>query len=283
MAKKESTRRVATLGRAKPARQRNRSGAVEVREITGTRAVDKILPRHWPPIRAYRPLHAIGLAASIHERGLVEPIVIDADGKLLAGAHRLGACRILAASEGERAVAMLDAMEELSRPGAKPPAAKSWSEALSAVPLGTGALSALAVPVRIFPFRSSEDRVQAHKIEVAENEHREDMTRKELATYKDFLEETGEFTFSQGRPKKGQKSGYQEMSATTGIAPRTLRSWLGGTKSGRPAAFSQSDQREHDIKKLRETAQRVMKRHSDQLDKATRDAIEIMLAHLDRA
>jgi len=262
-----------------------KAGKVPTRP-TGTVKMDKILPRHWPPIRAFRPLHAIGLAASIHEDGLVEPIVVDREGRLLAGAHRLGACWLLAAGEGERVVAVLDAMEQLSRPGAKHPDAKIWSPAMVSVPLGTGKLDPLAIPVRIFPFDSAKQRAQAHKIEVTENEQREQMTRPELEAYMDFLQETGKFTFSKGRPPKGVKSGYQEMAANTGINKQTLRKMLSPRKIGKPTSFSaeemQKRQLAHDVKKLRETAQRVMARHGEVLNKHQRSALEVLLAEFSR-
>lgn len=289
MAKKKSERRVATLGRAKPARQRNRSGAVEVREISSTRSIDKIKPRALPPTRGLDPAHVVTLSTSIHALGLEQSITIDADDNLIAGAHRTAACRVLAAPDGHRVAELLKCMRELS-PGTASPDKGPWIAELNAIPDGTGAYNPLATPVRVYAFDSHKDSTKALALEVAENEQRKDYTPKEALAFHRRLVNAG-YHDDVGAPKAGKVSATKAVSTVIGKHERTIRRWLKKARDEEAMAKKMGEdgirtyvlieREKKDRQHLRQSAQRYMKKHSERLDKSTRDAIEIMLAHLD--
>ena len=52
--------------------------------------------------RPLRASHVVALAESIAVLGLLEPLIVDTLGHLLAGAHRLAALRILATADAAR-------------------------------------------------------------------------------------------------------------------------------------------------------------------------------------
>ena len=209
-----------------------------------------------------------------HALGLIEPVASDADGHLLAGAHRLAACKVLAATE--RAVAMLDAARDLS-PGAPAiDAAKSWTQPLMALDEGTGQLNPLLVPVRIFALRSGDEADRALAIEAAENEQRQDYKPKEVRALYERLKASG-FRIKRGRPKKGEKSAIPVIAAVINKSERHVRSMVRpAQKIGSTSNFSEDYDRNH----LRQSAQRYLKRHGEDINSRRRQAIEILLAEL---
>jgi len=279
MADKKSKRRVATLGRAKPARARNRGGKPEVREIASTRPVGRIKSRVSTPTRALDPSHVVALAESIHALGLIEPIVLDADDHLLAGAHRLAACRVLAAPDGPRTAALLAGMRELSI-GAEPPSTGPGVGALSAIPDGPGELTAVAVPVRVFAIRSSEDQQTALAIEATENEKRRDYSKQEVLGLWNRLEAAG-YRTKPGKQKRGQKPELPLMKAIIGKSERHIKRMVkadeGGNDKGTYVPLSEPKDRAH----LRQSAQRYLSRHAGEADAKTKELVEALLNHLD--
>lgn len=143
-----------------------------------------------------RPLnhdHTQALADSIAAIGLIQPLAVDNQGRLLAGGHRRAAIEILMQQDRK--------------------SYKKW------FPQG--------VPVHQFDFDASEDEGLALAIEATENEKRRDYTPTEVRDLADRLKAAG-YHFSDGRPKKGQKALIPSLSIIVGKSHRTLHRYLSG-------------------------------------------------------
>lgn len=142
-----------------------------------------------------RPLnakHVEVLAESIAVLGLIEPLVIDNQGRLVAGGHRLAAINHL--KETRR-----DKYQE-----------KFPSE---------------LIPIRRLPFNADDDPELALQIEVAENEQRRDYTSTEVKAIAARLRDSG-YADVKGRPKKGQKALMPALSVVVGKHLRTIQRYL---------------------------------------------------------
>jgi len=261
MAKK---RRAMSVGGGARAKRRE----VDVPTIAEMRDLTTIKPRVGTPTRGLDPVHVVKLAASIHALGLIEPIAIDADGHLLAGAHRLAACQVLAATE--RGVAMLDAVRDLS-PGAPAiDAAKSWTGPLGELEKGTGELNPLLIPVRIFALRSGDQEERALAIEAAENEQRQDYKPAEVRALYERLKASG-FRVKRGRPKRGEKSAVPVIAAVINKSERYVRSLV---RPAQPIGSTSNLSEEYDGKRARQALMRYRTRHDKGSPDKTTDATE---------
>jgi len=137
--------------------------------------------------RKIREKHVKALELSILAIGLIEPLVVDQDGVLLAGGHR------------KAAIANLRQDETLFK---------------KVFPNG--------VPVRVMPFSAADNPAKALQVEVAENEQRRDYTAKEIRSIAEQLKEAG-FEELKGRPSKTQKPLMPALSAVVGKSVRQLR------------------------------------------------------------
>lgn len=157
--------------------------------------------------RKLKQKHVEALELSILAIGLIEPLVVDQDGILLAGGHR------------KAAIASINKDQNLFN---------------KVFPDG--------VPVRVMPFSSSDDHNKALQVEIAENEHRRDYTAKEIQAIAKRLKEQG-FEQTKGRPKKGQKSLIPALSAVVGKSKRRVQEILKGesAENTRNRAFSESN------------------------------------------
>ncbi|MBD3887622.1 ParB N-terminal domain-containing protein [Phormidium tenue FACHB-886] len=144
-----------------------------------------------------RPLnskHVESLAESIAVLGLIEPLVIDNQGRLLAGGHRLAAINHLKETQ--------------------------WDKYQEQFPDES-------IPIRRLPFNADEDAELALQIEVAENEQRRDYTPAEVKAIADRLRKSG-YVDVKGRPKKGQKALMPALAVVVGKHLRTIQRYLGG-------------------------------------------------------
>ena len=133
--------------------------------------------------------HVESLAMSIAAIGLIEPLVVDKDGILIAGGHRKAAIAFLENKpEGDKL------LENLFPGG---------------------------IPVRVMPFSASGEPDKALSIEIAENEHRRDYTRDEIMGIAERLKNAG-FEELKGRPKKGQKPLMPALTAIVGKSKRQV-------------------------------------------------------------
>jgi ParB family chromosome partitioning protein len=143
------------------------------------------------------------LAESLDALGLLEPLVVDKVGRLLAGKTRLIALRRLAAKNPDR-----------------------WGK----------------VPVRRMDFDAEADPARALAVEVAENEQRRDYTPAEVRALAERLADAG-FKATAGRPRKGTKALLPALGAVVGKSKRTLLRWLDPDAEGEtvpPVTFSQA-------------------------------------------
>ena len=154
--------------------------------------LDSIQERLSGDTRPLNQKHAEALAENIGAIGLIEPLVLDNQKRLLAGGHRLAALHLL-------------------RQNDQPAFSHQF-------PNGT-------IPVRFLPFDSEQDTELALQIEVAENEQRRDYTPTEVRAVADKLREAGYRTVA-GRPKKGEKALVPALSLIFGKSLRTVERYL---------------------------------------------------------
>jgi ParB family transcriptional regulator, chromosome partitioning protein len=132
--------------------------------------------------REPKPEAVEALAESIDALGLLEPLVVDRLGALLAGKTRLLALRRLQRKAPER-----------------------WDR----------------VPVRRMPFIAADEPAAALAVEVAENEQRRAYTPGEVKALAERLKAAG-FRATRGRPRKGQKALLPTLGAVVGMSKRAL-------------------------------------------------------------
>ena len=136
--------------------------------------------------------HAEQLMQSIHDIGIIHPVVIDQNGVLLAGGHRLLALQMLQNHHKDRFF--------------------EW------FPDGK-------VPVRRMPFTVESNPDWALDIEIAENNVREDYTPDEVWAIAELLKEKG-YKDTPGKPKAGEKRLRPALMTITGKSERSIRRYL---------------------------------------------------------
>lgn len=273
MAKKKIVPRgVVGKGGAKEVVRRRQPKTIQ--SEAGVVPLTKISARIGDATRGLNLDHVADLAESIHALGLIQPIAVDSDGHVIAGGHRLAAMRVLAAPAGERTSVALDQVgqAEVDRITAKP------LERLSHLPDGTGAFNPSRVPVRVYDIKAGDAKAEALAMEVAENEKRRDYSRQEVIGLWERLGAAG-YRVTPGKPKKGQKPALPLMRAVIGKSERHIKRMIKQAESKDKVPYVPLSE-EVDRKHLRQSAQRYLKRHGEDLDSSTKNAIEIMLAHL---
>ena len=179
-------------------------------------ALSKIKPRPHGDTRELDAGHVLELAESISALGLIEPIVIDIEGRLVAGGHRLEAMRLLMASPG----AQIQRLEEL--------AGKSLEREHERIEaLVPGELDSKAIPVARLDFDANTDPDRAFRLEVAENEKRRDYSAAQVREWYDRLRELG-YEEVKGRPRRGTKPIGPTLTAVIGRSYRTIRRLMDG-------------------------------------------------------
>jgi len=191
----------------------------------------RIRERHGGDARALDPDHVLDLGESIAALGLLEPLVVDLSGRLLAGAHRLAACRLLAVDDDAGRGAQLGSLCERTLTDSQ----RERAQALDALAAGRQLPDGL-VPVRVYQVEASEDPGLALAIEAAENEKRRDYSRAEVAALADRLRAAG-FIDRRGRPRAGERALRPALAAIIGRSERQVRRLL-QDKSGQTSALS---------------------------------------------
>ncbi len=175
--------------------------------------------------------HVISLSESITALGLIEPIVIDQKGRLLAGAHRLASVRLLKQDHG-------DAYD------------KHFPED--------------AIPVRIMPFDADQEPNKALECEVAENEHRRDYTVKEVRELAERLKSAG-YLATRGRPQKGEKALVPALQVIVGKSRRTLTRYLAENDNEKNEPNGSFIKLQQVVKKLQKDLNAVVKLELDEV------------------
>jgi ParB family chromosome partitioning protein len=163
------------------------------------------------------------LAESIEGLGLLEPLVVDAKGRLLAGGHRLAACRLLAPQRSVRAAAR-EHLLALAAPRQRAALALRM-EALELRLDGGGGLESDLVPVRVMDFDAAEDPDRALAVEATENGQRRDYTRAEVVQLYRRLLDAG-YTDRPGKPRPGERPARPLVATVIGRSVRTVRRLL---------------------------------------------------------
>lgn len=177
---------------AAQAKQGRQDQQAHVKVQDSTLSLEQIQNRQQDT-RPLNPKHVESLAESIAVLGLIEPLVIDSQGRLLAGGHRLAAIQHL--KETQRETYQEKFPNEL-------------------------------IPIRRLPFSADEDPDLALRVEVAENEQRRDYTPAEVRAIADRLRDSG-YVDVKGRPKKDQKALMPALAVVVGKHLRTIQRYLG--------------------------------------------------------
>jgi ParB family transcriptional regulator, chromosome partitioning protein len=136
--------------------------------------------------------HVQELMESIAILGLLEPLVVDIRGRLLAGAHRQAAISLLR----EEDPTAFD---------------KQFPDQL--------------IPVRVMDLDAGNEPDLALHIEISENEKRRDYTPTEVRSLAKKLKEAG-YDDVKGRPAKGEKALRPAIEVIIGKSIRTVRRYL---------------------------------------------------------
>lgn len=166
----------------------------------GQRAILPLAQIH-PRASDTRPLksqHVADLAESIAALGLIEPLVIDREGVLLAGGHRLAAIQRLKDADPD--------IYEQHFPND-------------------------LIPVRMMPFDAEAEPELALQIELAENEKRVNYSRDQIEKLAERLR-TLNYRETRGRPKSGEKALGPALAVAIGVSTRYVRKVLSEEKGG---------------------------------------------------
>lgn len=159
------------------------------------------LPRIRPRESDTRPLHiqhVNDLAESIAALGLIEPLVVDRQGVLLAGGHRLAAIQ-----------ALKDTDPDIY--------AQHFPNQL--------------VPVRVMPFDAEAEPERALQVELAENEKRVNYSRQQIELLAERLRSLN-YRETRGRPREGERALGPALAVAIGVSTRYVRKVLSEQREG---------------------------------------------------
>ena len=141
--------------------------------------------------------HVLELVESISAVGLIVPITLDQNRVLLAGAHRLNALRHIHTHQSKR-------FKELFPQG--------------------------KIPAYLMSLNQSQDRFQALRVEIEENEKRRDYTPQEVREVAQQLIDEG-YVQQRGRPREGQKPLIPALELIFGKSKATIKRYLAQTQN----------------------------------------------------
>ncbi|PPS41913.1 ParB/RepB/Spo0J family partition protein [Chroococcidiopsis sp. TS-821] len=150
------------------------------------------LSRISPRAEDTRPLrdsHVKDLAESIGALGLIEPLVVDTKGILLAGGHRLAAIQLLKETNPE--LYQQQFPDDL-------------------------------IPVRVMPFDAEAEPERSLQVELAENEKRVNYSRDQIEQLAERLRSLN-YRDIPGRPKAGEKALGPALAVAIGVSARYVR------------------------------------------------------------
>lgn len=152
-------------------------------------SLDMVQPRPAADTRPVDEAHVQAIAESVRVMGLIQPIYLDREFRLVAGAHRLSAFRLLAQEDPQK-----------------------WSK----------------IPVVVDPDLDAVTQPDiALRKEIVENEKRSNLTPAQVkAAAQRLLESDANFTRRPGRLKKGERAVTPFLADTFGVSKRYVRSLL---------------------------------------------------------
>lgn len=187
-----------------------------------------------------RPLtarHVVELAESISVLGLLEPVVIDTAGNLLAGGHRLAALQLLAdPMPVARRAAFLArcGCADVEKPSPEP---AGLADRLAM--LGDTPLAKVEIPVQVVDVTGKGGPDLALAVEAAENNVRRAYTRDEITALAERFKEAGYKTTS-GKPKAGEKTVLNALEAAVGRSKRQIQNILKGKTAKAPSDWAKA-------------------------------------------
>jgi len=146
--------------------------------------------------RPLDPQHVASLAESIVALGLIEPLVVDAKGVLLAGGHRLAALHALQETNPE--------IYDQQFPDGQ-------------------------IQVHMLVFDADQEPERALQVELAENEKRVNYTRDQIERLAERLRSLN-YREIRGRPKEGEKALGPALAVAIGVSARYVRKVLSEQK-----------------------------------------------------
>lgn len=170
--------------------------AQTTREQRSRLPLTTITPRSMDT-RPLRQPHVQALVESIGALGLIEPLVVDQQSTLLAGAHRLAAIHQLQAQQPEAF-------------------GQHFPDGL--------------VPVRVMALDAEAEPERALQVELAENEKRVNYSRDQIEKLAVRLRQLN-YKDTRGRPKKGEKALGPALAVAIGVSTRYVRKVLGEESS----------------------------------------------------
>lgn len=176
--------------------------------------------------RSLDSAHIVSLAESISALGLLEPLIVDNTGRLLAGNHRLAALQILEIQHPEAR------KERFSqRLGSKALTTEKLGEWLKRIgDLVPGKVDPDAIPVQVIALPSDNAEKSALAIEAAENHVRMQYSKSEIqGLFKRFID--AGYVETKGRPKGGQKTVLCALESALGISKRQIQRILSDEQS----------------------------------------------------
>lgn len=244
------------------------------RAQVSARALDRIYDRVGQDTRKLNPERVVELAESIQALGLIVPISVDSRGHLLAGGHRLAACRLIAGRpDDDHANAVLRRVPAIQRD-------RLSARIRSLCELGYGAFDPNAVPVRTFDFQAKHDAQKAMLIEISENTQRHDYTSAEVRELYHRLIDAG-YVDVKGRPNAGQRPVKPALAIILGKNLRTVRRILRDQELQKEIRENSPFlQREHNaLTRLRKAAKSItktsFKTENDELEAILKDAARL--------
>jgi ParB-like chromosome segregation protein Spo0J len=264
------------------------SGGYSLTGRDGRRFPKNIRSRPNGGTRNLDPLHVLDLAESIAALGLLQPIAVDKKDRLVAGEHRLEACRLLDfESSDDRTSHWNEILLQTDKIIKK--------NSLDVVKTRILKLdfenhkkryADKQIPVLTLPIDSEKDKEAAFAAETAENEKRQNYTKQEIISLAERLREAG-YIERPGRPKKGEKSIKNTLSVISGKSFRQIERDLNGSKTPTHVGVSQEQKELEKITKdmakfstkypSNEFSQsfinlnKKIKKHLDTLESATSD------------
>ncbi len=212
------------------------STALDLSAGTANVAINTIQPRRDGDSRPLNAEHVVTLAESIAALGILEPVVVDQDGHLLAGGHRLAALHLLAQSQPmARRKDVQSRLRLNDQPLPEPEEGKGLSQPIQDLLDRVAQLDSdsfktkyrdMKVPAVVVEIDGKDATAQALAIEAAENSVRRQYSRAEVAELAGKLKKAG-YTSRPGRPKKGERSARPVLEALLGCSGRHLSRLLG--------------------------------------------------------
>jgi len=217
--------------------------SIPVRETS--LSIDQIQDRAGGNTRDLNFPHLVTLAESIQAVGLIEPLAVDRNNRLLAGGHRLAALRLLAISPSRRREFVARSYlhwDESTLQEAQH--SESWGSAhdqefferIDAIPH-----LAIPIPVHVMEIDSEADHELALAIEIAENEKRRDYSKGEIQALAERLRTAG-YRHVVGRPKATEKSLFPALESIVGKSRSTLLRAMSDEKIASNDAISEPPQ-----------------------------------------